>query len=334
LKASIKTISNITGFSQATVSNALNNKKGVNSKTAEIILKTAADQGYLSDPKISNIKLVIYKKSGEIVTDTPFFSELIEGIEDEGRKAGYETTVFKLSEYDDDFELLRKQLIESRNSGILLLATEMNKDDIIPFESSNSPIVILDSYIESCTFSSVLISNSDSVSRATDYLMHKGHNRIGYLAGNIRIQNFYFREMGLRRSLTSAGCSLNEKDIIYLSPTLDGSYNDMLLFLKTSPDLPPAFIADNDIIALGAMRALKDKGFRIPEDISIVGFDDMPYCKLSEPPLTTVHVDKRGMGRMAVRRLIDIVNSGDKVKTKTEICTDLIKRKSVSERKY
>ena len=90
-KASIKTISEITGFSSATVSNALRNKRGVSRETAEIILKAARDMGYLSDSRIENIRLVIYKAGGEVVNDSPFFSSLIAGVEEESRNSGYET---------------------------------------------------------------------------------------------------------------------------------------------------------------------------------------------------------------------------------------------------
>ena len=98
MKINIKTISELTGFSQATVSNALNNKRGVNKETAERILAVAREHGYLPELKIDNIKLVIYKKQGVVVSDTPFFSALIEGVEAESRSAGYETTICNLNQ--------------------------------------------------------------------------------------------------------------------------------------------------------------------------------------------------------------------------------------------
>ena len=110
---------------------------------------------------------------------------------------------------------------------------------------------------------------------------------------------------------------------------MDGAYEDMRTFLSKNPPLPTAFFADNDIIALGAMKAMSERGIRIPEDISIVGFDDLTFSSISNPPLTTLRVPKQEMGRMAVRRLRDIIQDNDGVKLKTQVCTQFIERASV-----
>jgi LacI family transcriptional regulator len=94
-------------------------------------------------------------------------------------------------------------------------------------------------------------------------------------------------------------------------------------------ELPTAFFADNDIIAFGAINALKEKGISIPKDVSIIGFDDMPFCEITNPSLTTIKVFKQEMGGIAVKRLIEKINSNDSVTQKIEINTDLIIRNSV-----
>ena len=110
---------------------------------------------------------------------------------------------------------------------------------------------------------------------------------------------------------------------------MDGAYHDMLAYLKTSPKLPTAYFADNDIIAFGAMKALQESGVRIPEDVSIVGFDDMPFCSVTSPTLTTIRVFKQEMGCMAVRRLLEKMKSKSKVCSKIQICTEFVERESV-----
>lgn len=332
MKMNIKRISEVTGFSPATVSNALNNKRGVSRETAERIQAVAREYGYVPEMKIDNIKLVVYKRVGVVVSDTPFFSALIAGVESESRSAGYETTICNLDRGDPHFEEKRSQLLNDPNCAILLLATEMEEEDIRPFENALAPIVVLDSWFDEMTFNSVLISNTDSVCNAVKRLIRGGHRAIGYLRGSIRIKNFYYREMGWMRALNGAGIPVHEQRIFSLTPTMEGAFADMCARLRENPTLPTAFFADNDIIALGAMRALQERGYRIPEDISIIGFDDLPFGAISMPPLTTIRVHKEEMGRTAVRRLIEMMKNDTGVKTKIQVCNTFVERGSIRDR--
>lgn len=329
MKISIKTISELTGFSQATVSNALNNKRGVNKETAEKIIEVAKKHGYLSGSKIDNIKIVIYKKSGIIVSDTPFFTALIDGMETESRNAGFQTTLCNLDQRHPDFEQTRSQLLSDPTCAIVLLATEMDEADIIPFLNCRAPLVVLDNWFDESTFDAVLISNTDCVCAAVKYLIRNGHREIGYLRGSIRIKNFYYREKGYERALCDAGLALNPSYAFSLTPTIEGAYDDMLTLLKGKPQLPTAFVADNDIIALGAMRALQECGYAIPQDVSVIGFDDLPFGAISYPALTTIRVHKHEMGRIAVRRLIEVIQNNSLINTKVLVCNTFIERSSV-----
>lgn len=330
MKASIKAISEITGFSPATVSNALNNKKGVSRETAKQILTVAKEYDYFPEPKIDNIKLVIYKWDGIIVSDTPFFSAIIGGIEGEARKAGYETTICNLSPRNEDFSDVRDQLLNDPNSALLLLATEMDEQDAKPFANAVAPLVMIDNWFEDTIFDSILIDNTDMACTAVKYLIAKGHREIGYLKGNIRIKNFFYREEGYKRALATSGVELNRAYSFLLTPTMEGAYVDMLKLIEQRRPLPTAFFADNDIIAFGAMRALQEKGFRIPEDVSVVGFDDMPFCTVSKPSLTTIRVPKEEIGRIAVRKLLDNMQHSPGARTKVQVCSTFIERDSVA----
>jgi len=329
MKISIKQISELSGFSPATVSNVLNNKKGVNKDTVELIMKIAKEAGYLNERRINSIKLVVYKKSGAVISDTPFFSSLIEGVERGGRACGYETAICNLVRDSSEFDQLLEQILNDHTSGILLLGTELAEEDMEVFKRAVAPVVVLDSWFENMAFDSVLINNTDSICNAVHYLIKMGHTEIGYLKGNFPIQNFYYREMGYRRALGRAGIPVNESYLLKLTPTMDGAYKDMSDYLDKSPILPTAFAADNDIIALGAMKALKEHGFKIPKDISIIGFDDVPFCEISSPALTTIRVFKQEMGQMAVKQLLGKIKSESYIKTKIQICTEFVERKSV-----
>ena len=194
---------------------------------------------------------------------------------------------------------------------------------------------MVDTVLEKFGRIDVLINNADSARKATEYLLQKGHRNIGYLAGEFRIKPFRSRFSGYKTALEKAEIGVDEDKIIFLSPTMDQAYLDMKEYLGKYPkkDLPTAFFADNDIIALGAMKAMWECGIRIPEDVSVVGFDDLTYSSISHPPLTTLRVPKQEMGRIAVRRLRDMIRDGDGLHLKTQVCTDFIERNSVRDLK-
>ncbi|MDL2232664.1 LacI family DNA-binding transcriptional regulator [Ruminococcaceae bacterium OttesenSCG-928-L11] len=329
MKINIKKLSELTGFSQATVSNALNNKRGVNRETAELILKTAKEHGYLTESRIGRIKFVMFSAGENVVTDTPFFSALMDGVVEESRAQEMETLIIRLNRTDPDYEAVRAGLLNDPAAALILLATEMTEEDAAPFRDAMSPVVVLDSWFPELGLNSVLINNEDSAFEATEHLIRCGHREIGYLAGGIRIRNFQSRESGFRKALQRCGCPYQEAFTFLLSPTMDGAYEDMKAALQENRRLPTAFFADNDIIALGAMKALQEAGHRVPEDVSLIGFDDMPFCSISSPPLTTVRVYKQEMGRAAVKRLVELIRGGDTVPIKSQICNDFTVRGSV-----
>ena len=206
------------------------------------------------------------------------------------------------------------------------------EDDIAIFENSLAPLLVLDSWYPKQNFSSVAINNIDSVKNAVEYLINKGHKEIGHIKSSYLIQNFREREHGFLKALELNDISRNGSYDISLTPTMDGAYRDMKNFLQSHHvELPTAFFADNDILALGAMKALQENGVRIPQDVSIIGFDDLPFCEISTPSLTTIKVDKEQMGNMAVKMLIDFVIKGDYYPFRLSVSTEFIERKSVSE---
>lgn len=330
MKINLKKISELTGFSLATVSNALNNKKGVNRETAEQILKVASEYGYVMENKIRRIKLVTYRDSGEVFSDSPFFAVLLESVENESRKSGYETTIFNLYRRHADYEERVQELLSDTSAAILLVGTELDEKEAAVFQKASVPLVLLDCWFENLSFNAVLMNNQDSVCQAIEYLSQLGHRKIGYLKGNVRIKNFEYREQGYRRGLVHQQLPCEEKYIFSVPPAIDGAFEAFDLILTKNKDLPTAFFADNDMIALGVMKALQKHGYRIPEDISIIGFDDINFCNLFTPTLTTLKVFKKELGQLAVRRLIRLIKTGSKIRTKTEICNELIERDSTA----
>lgn len=335
MKASIKQISEITGFSPATISNALNHKKGVNRNTANTIFQVAKEIGYISENKISKIKLVIYKRNGLIIDDSPFFSVLLKGVENECTASGYELVMCNLDRDAPDYKEQVAAIMSDASTGDILLGTELLDDEYPIFMNGSCPMVLLDSWSSNFPMNAVLINNADSAVNAVQYLIHRGHRKIGYLRGRFRIKAFTSRSTGYSRALMKNGIPMDNEYVFTVSTTMDGAYRDMRDYLEKKPAMPTAFFADDDMIALGCIKAFEEYGYRVPEDISVIGFDDLPFCEISTPRLTTIKVSKYEMGQMAVRRLIELIKDGNnKIHTKTQVCTELIERDSVADLRF
>lgn len=330
MKVNIKKLSELSGYSPATISNALHNRRGVSRQTAAKVWKLAQEAGYKVKTSTRSIKLVTYSDSGEVFSDSPFFTTLMEGVENEARRRGFDTTIFNLYRRQPDYEQKLQQLLADTSSALLLMGTELGEQDAKRFLEAKAPLVLLDCSFDTLNFDAVLMDNENSVAQAVDYLVSRGHTEIGYLRGSVRIRNFIKRGRGYRRAMEVHGLPINERFVLDLRPSIAGAYQAMDAILKTGRPMPTAFIADNDMIALGAMQALQRNGYRIPEDISVIGFDDISFCEVFLPHLTTVRVYKKELGQVAVQELIALMQNPERVKTKTTTLNELIIRNSVA----
>ena len=323
------------GLSEAAVSLALNHRPGVSTATRKRVLAAAEEQGYdFSRLKPvepgkngGSIYFVIYKKHGAVVTDTPFFTQLSEGVDEACKALPYYLNIQYLHE-DDDISALLSDWKRVGCRGLILLGTEMQLQDLRPFLKAELPLVLLDNYFEEVDVDSVLINNIKGAYTAADYLIRKRHAQPGYLHSSYSINNFEERADGFYKAIRKNGMSTSRSIVHRLTPSVEGAYADMRELLSRNEPLANCYFADNDLIAAGAVRALKEAGYRIPQDIAVVGFDNMPICTYIEPPLTTVHVPKQYMGRMAVHRLHELICQPDNQPIKIEISATLQKRKS------
>lgn len=331
-KIGVKEISKRTGFSPATVSKALNRRLGVSEKTVETILRAAEEMGYRRPEKIERVQFVLARKNGSIIDESAFHPAVIEGVEHATRTHGLPTSFVHLDvTRADAYRRQVSDLCRDTSSAIVLLGTELEEGDFEPFRDSPARLVVLDSWSDTHNFNAVVIANEPSVYSEVNYLISKGHSRIGYLAGSFRIQNFRYRERGYRRALGDAGLTYDPRSHVFLRTTLEGAYADMLEWLDSSPEMPTAFFADNDVIAVGALRALAERGYAVPRDVSIVGFDDLSIGSFSVPPLTTVHVHKHEIGEISVHVLLELLGSGlpGTLTCKLQVSTELVERGSV-----
>ena len=323
------------GLSEAAVSLALNNKPGVSTETRRRVLEAARARGYdltrkaqARKAKIGAFCFVIYKKSGAVVDDTPFFSALSDGAGLGCKSLGYDFSIRYL--YGDDD--LDEQLFVLKNAGftgLILLATEMDEATLRRFASLSIPFVVLDACFETVEQNYILINNVQGAFLATSHLITRRRAQPGYLRSAYPISNFEQRADGFYKAIRAAGLSTSKSLVHRLTPSQEGAYADMRALLQNGEEPADCYFADNDHIAIGAIRALKEAGYRIPEDVAVVGFDDLPICSYLSPPLSTVYVPVHYMGKTAACRLARIIEEKDELPVKIEISTSLKKRKSV-----
>ena len=321
------------GISAAAVSLALNDKPGVSTETRKRIKEAAERLGYdfhkikLNKKIDGSIYFIICKRNGTVLTDTPFFAELADGVLNEGKSLGYKlNTIYT---YED--ELDDKKLSDIKYSdciGMIILGTEITAPSLEKFIQLNLPLVLLDSYIEQIDCDCVQINNIQGAYIATMHLIKKTKKQPGHLASSYPINNFQERREGFTRAIRSSGMSITQSITHWLTPSMDGAYSDMIELIKRKEPLASCYFADNDLIAAGAMKAFIECGYRIPEDIAIVGFDNMPISRMTSPSLTTINVPKQDMGAEAMRRLHFRIHNPNSAYTKTEIITNLVDRYS------
>lgn len=266
-------------------------------------------------------------KNGAIVNDNQFFDEVYDGIKNACNELGYKIK----KKYIYDTETNRSLLDSIRFSdciGLIILGTEISTPELRQFRELNIPLVLLDNYIASIPCDCILINNIQGAYNATKHLINITKAQPGYLSSSYPINNFLERSDGFYKAIYSSGMSTHQCIVHKLTPSIDGAYKDMKNLLDKGEVLAPCYFADNDLIAAGAMKALQEYGHRIPEDIKIVGFDNLPLSRVLTPTLTTINVPKKEMGAEAVYRLSFRLKNNKAPYAKTVMATELIDRYS------
>lgn len=334
MSISAKEIAQELNLSAATVSMVLNKKDGISEKTRALVLETAKKRGYdfskkgESETGKGTIQFVVYKKHGMIVADTPFFSQITEGVDIGCKQAGYELQMTYFYGTQDSAKQIQA-ICDKKCQGILLLGTEMDAMSFRPFSALTIPLVVLDTYFEELNCDSVLINNVQGAYLATNYLVDRGMKTVGYLHSSYAIGNFAERADGYYKALRSHKMQTDHPYVHKLTPSVEGACDNMLKILQDGFPVAQGYFADNDLIAAGAMQAFKRCGYRIPQDVSIVGFDDMPICEYLEPKLTTMAVPKQALAELAVESLVGKIRNPKRIVTKTEVSVSLRERMSV-----
>jgi LacI family transcriptional regulator, repressor for deo operon, udp, cdd, tsx, nupC, and nupG len=304
-------VARLANVSTATVSRVLSKNKNVSNKTRKKVLDVINQVEYKPNRLAANLRRNTSETVAVILPDitNPFFAEIVKGFRDEALKSGYHIllcdTGNNTSQEEEFVNLVKERLVD----GIILATARMPKNEIYKL-SQEIPVVLACEYIDDYEIPTVSIDNVSAAREATEYLIDQGHTRIGLITGPLEVILSRDRVKGYRQALLLHDLPVTDFLMQEGDFSVKSGYDIMMKFLANEQK-PTAIFASSDEMAVGALKACKSKGLRIPDDMSIMGFDDIPLCTLVEPELTTVSQPKYEIGSQAMKMLLSIIEKND-----------------------
>lgn len=315
------------GVSVKTVSRVMNGDPAVKDTTREAVLEAARVLGYRPNAPARTLVTGRSKTLGLLIADIEnyFFSGLVRGVQTAAEEKGYSLLLCNTDE-NPDTEMRSVDLLLGHVVDGLVLASSRLQDEQVSRVADSVGVVLINRFHQDSRVLTTSI-DADAVHLAAEHLVGLGHRAIGYIGGPIRSRAAWSREEGCRRVL--AVHEIDEPLVASGFPvSIEGGYSAMNWLLDVNPDIT-GVVAYNDMLAIGAMRAAQARGLRIPDDISIAGFDDIHFSVHANPPLTTVSVPIHRLGYDAAMLLIDAVESeDDSIATRSTVQCHLVTRGS------
>ncbi len=344
--ASIKDVAQRAGVSISTVSNVLNGTKYVSENLSRRVMAAVEELGYQANPIAKNMKSSRSSTVGIISTDISglFYPYVIKGLYNTFSQSGYNVQMFETDGVHDPQNSWEKavegvhRFVDYRVDGIVLTSIFPASMEeyyvnrilrIIRGAPKDIALVSLETDFTRYGIDSIYANSTAGAERAVDHLLLKGCRRIAHITGPIFTRVSIDRLTGYKNAILRAGLPVDEDLIGYGDYSHLSGYKAMKDILARGGDFDGAFIA-NDQMAVGAMRALREAGRRVPEDVKVIGYDDVFISCVLEPPLSTVHVLKRTMGESGAKLLIDRMQGAARRKgpVAVELPTRLVERRS------
>jgi len=343
----LKDIAKEARVSIGTVSRVFNNHANVTEEMRQRVLKAATQLGYFApggQEQRSYDGSRIVKEIGFLfcsflnsngIVSNPFFSHILHGVESEASKFNIKVTYRSISNIRNTPDVLLTTIYEMKLGGILLVGpAELEIAQLL--QSTGIPLVLVDNYAPKTN--AVLGNNFEGARAAVDYLIRMGHRQIAFIGGPLlpdegtrpvnRVYTIERRAEGYRMALVDAGLPVSYDLCESANLSTDGGYEACKRLLAGKTPFSAIFCA-NDEMAIGAMKALREAGLRVPEDVSLVGFDDIDLVEHLAPALTTVRVDKEVLGSVALKRLLALMSSPDPICVSSVLDVELVIRDSV-----
>ena len=322
--ASIKDVARIAGVSIATVSRCINDPERVKEQTRNKVQAAVLQTGYSPNTLAQSFRrgkthviMVVLPSVGD-----PFFTRVMSGIHSVASARGYSLLISETQFNTMTADEVGAMIVSRQADGIALLASlSPFGTEILSARSHRTlPIVIGCETIspELAGFPGVHIDNTGAAREVTNHLLALGHTKIAFMNGQKESLLTVDREQGYRDAMQEANIPIEDGWVVEGKLTIEGAF-EATLSLLNHPHRPTAIFCANDEMAMGCIHEIKSAGLRVPDDISVIGFDDIRYAQICDPPLTTVYQPAEEIGERVIRQLLDEIENGRNGSGNTEI---------------
>ena len=309
MNVTIKDIAKAAGVSHPTVSRALNDHPGISTATKERIKKLAEEMGYVPNASARGLKTSRSRALGVIMRqiDDPFWSEVLDGVDSVLHPAGYSLFIASTHMERQREKDVVQAMVQRGVDGVILLAPQFSDEQCHMLKNYGLPMVMVNN--EGAGDCKYLIYNDDiyGARLVTHYLIDLGHRRIAYLGNRMGGMTDTNRLAGFSAEMQDAGLEIRDEYIYQVPAGNPAGGREGAEYLMTLREFPTAIVCYNDFLAAGVFNLLLEKGLRIPEDVSITGFDNISIAAYLTPPLTTLHQFKFEMGRGAAEMMLEVL---------------------------
>lgn len=326
--ATIKDIARLAGVAPSVVSRALNNKYGVKESTRERIVSIARELGYYPNTAARSLVTRRTETIGVVMADIsePFYSQAIKGMEYVALQTGYTLLFSNSYENVEDGRLLQKMITAERVDGLVIMGSNIREKSFISsLLEREIPFILVERSYSDPKVNCIWVDNVRGGYLATKYLIDRGHRRIAHIAGNLYFQVALDRVEGYKRALEDTGIGYSEELVVMGNFVTEDGYRATKEVLGLGCT---AIFAANDTMAYGALQAISEAGLRVPDDIAVIGFDDLEFSSLTNPPLTTVRQPRYEMGRKSLEVLTAILRENHDGGVKICYQPEIVSRKS------
>ena len=325
----IHDVARLAGVSTATVSRVLANYSAVSEKTRQRVLDAIRELNYQVNRTASNLRKSKFSKIGVMITDiqNPFFGTVVRGIEKVTIESDY-TIILGNSDEDPVREKkLITMLLEEGVAGIIFVPTRADCEIYEVLSNSSTPFVVIDRKIKQCDADSVSVDGHAGSASAVEHLIELGHKRIAFIGGLEHLSVMQERENGFLETVQKHGLPVLDEYLRHGDNRQDGGYREMKALL-TLEQPPSAVLIANNLMTLGGLKAIHESGIQIPQQISLIGFDDMDWAPSLQPPLSVVAQPAFEMGEKAALALLERIREPGVPPKKILLKTKLILRDS------
>ncbi|MFU2092462.1 substrate-binding domain-containing protein [Gallibacterium anatis] len=327
--ATMKDIARIAKVSTSTVSHVINNTRYVSDEIREKIMKVVNELNYTPSAVARSLKVKETKTLGMLVTATsnPFFAEVVSGVEQYCNQHHYNLIISSIDGNEQRLQQNIQTLIQKQVDGLLLMYSD-TRHAMVEQLNLNLPIVVMDWWPTELNADKIYENSEFGAYLATKTLIEQGHKNIAIITGKLDKSLAHNRLLGYQKALQDAHLPINPDWIIESHFDFEGGVEGMKKLLQITPR-PTAVFACSDTIAVGVYQVAWQQGLRIPQDISVIGYDNIMLAQYLTPPLTTIHQPKAELGKLAVETLLERIKSPDLKYKTTMLQPQLIWRASV-----